>query len=242
MVRVLRRFLEGRATRSEVAAWTRRVWPDAGRRQGGPFPGYGAATSVFDSIWHIEAPWPEGGYAVRDSDVESYLDWLTRGEGFVGDDRWLLIFDESGAWFRERYGLPYCRYVVEGLGWKEEMPFVCDYNGRPFVALADSADTVGYVPRSVTIYHRRGDARTDSLRDLFETLALDESDCSFVAEDVDLSRLQRWTLWRQDDNGNEFEVGTYGSYAKALRLQKEYESRGHKQMYSVAARGTETQE
>jgi UDP-N-acetyl-2-amino-2-deoxyglucuronate dehydrogenase len=41
----------------------------------------------------------------------------------------------------------------------------------------------------------------------------------------------KWTLHRQDDNGNRFVVGEHLSHAKAFRLVAEFEARGHKQMY-----------
>jgi len=43
-----------------------------------------------------------------------------------------------------------------------------------------------------------------------------------------------WIVWRQDDNGNRFEVARLASRDEADRLAAEYESRGHKQTYWVA--------
>jgi hypothetical protein len=40
-----------------------------------------------------------------------------------------------------------------------------------------------------------------------------------------------WTVWRQDDAGNRFEVSRGHSREEALRLVAAYESRGHKQRY-----------
>src|SRR5688572_14828624 len=51
MVALLRAFVAGRASRAEVAAFTRAIWPDTSK-QGGPFPGNGCAATVFDSIWN----------------------------------------------------------------------------------------------------------------------------------------------------------------------------------------------
>jgi hypothetical protein len=44
---------------------------------------------------------------------------------------------------------------------------------------------------------------------------------------------RRWTVWRQDDNGNRFEVARYGSRAEAELLAATMEARGHKQIYWV---------
>ncbi len=48
----------------------------------------------------------------------------------------------------------------------------------------------------------------------------------------------RWIVWRQDDNGNQFEVARKDSRAEAEELAASMEARGHKQTYWVA-RATE---
>ena len=47
----------------------------------------------------------------------------------------------------------------------------------------------------------------------------------------------RWIVWRQDDNGNRFEVARKESRADAEELAALMESRGHKQLYWVAKAG-----
>jgi hypothetical protein len=42
-----------------------------------------------------------------------------------------------------------------------------------------------------------------------------------------------WTVWRQDDNGNQVEMARYGSRGAAEASVAEFESRGHKQIYWV---------
>lgn len=44
----------------------------------------------------------------------------------------------------------------------------------------------------------------------------------------------RWVVWRQDDNGNRFEVARRDSRADAEELAATMEARGHKQLYWVA--------
>ena len=44
----------------------------------------------------------------------------------------------------------------------------------------------------------------------------------------------RWIVWRQDDNGNRFEVARKDFYAEAEELAAAMEARGHKQLYWVA--------
>ncbi|MGW4462137.1 hypothetical protein [Micromonospora sp. NPDC004704] len=43
-----------------------------------------------------------------------------------------------------------------------------------------------------------------------------------------------WVVWRQDDNGNRFEVARRESRADADALAELMERRGHKQTYWVA--------
>jgi hypothetical protein len=48
-------------------------------------------------------------------------------------------------------------------------------------------------------------------------------------------RKQTWIVWRQDDNGNQFEVAQHDSRAGAEAQAATMEARGHKQTYWVAA-------
>lgn len=51
---------------------------------------------------------------------------------------------------------------------------------------------------------------------------------------MDATRLDRWVVWRQDDNGNRFEVARKVSRAEAEELAAVMEARGHRQTYWVA--------
>jgi hypothetical protein len=44
----------------------------------------------------------------------------------------------------------------------------------------------------------------------------------------------RWVVWRQDDNGNRFEVARHDVRDDADAVAATMEARGHKQMYWVA--------
>jgi hypothetical protein len=48
-------------------------------------------------------------------------------------------------------------------------------------------------------------------------------------------RRSPWVVWRQDDNGNRYEVARLDSRADAEALAATMEARGHKQTYWVAA-------
>jgi hypothetical protein len=43
-----------------------------------------------------------------------------------------------------------------------------------------------------------------------------------------------WVVWRQDDNGNQYEVSRLATRAEAEELAATMEARGHKQIYWVA--------
>jgi hypothetical protein len=47
-------------------------------------------------------------------------------------------------------------------------------------------------------------------------------------------RPRRWTVWRQDDNGNRYEVSRHDTRAEAESEAAAMEARGHKQTYWVA--------
>jgi hypothetical protein len=42
-----------------------------------------------------------------------------------------------------------------------------------------------------------------------------------------------WELWRQDDNGNRFLIGRFGTAQAAEAEQRHFEALGHKQTYWV---------
>jgi hypothetical protein len=42
-----------------------------------------------------------------------------------------------------------------------------------------------------------------------------------------------WSVWRQDDNGNEIRMASLLKESEAQALVDEFESRGHKQMYWI---------
>lgn len=44
-----------------------------------------------------------------------------------------------------------------------------------------------------------------------------------------------WVVWRQDDNGNRYEVARTATRTEADRLAATMEARGHKQTYWVSA-------
>jgi hypothetical protein len=47
-------------------------------------------------------------------------------------------------------------------------------------------------------------------------------------------RTKGWTVWRQDDNGNQYVVSRHDTQAEAQSVAADMEARGHKQVYWVA--------
>ena len=45
----------------------------------------------------------------------------------------------------------------------------------------------------------------------------------------------RWILFRQDDNGNRYEMARFDSREAAEAQARRYEARGHKQLYFVVS-------
>lgn len=80
-------------------------------------------------------------------------------------------------------------------------------------------------------------AKLEMLRLALESLCLDLSDFIQLDDSLDTSLLPRWVLWRQDDNGNSFDVKTFASRAKAEQEARRFEATLHKQTYSVRAAG-----
>lgn len=45
--------------------------------------------------------------------------------------------------------------------------------------------------------------------------------------------MNKFTLWRMDDNGNRSEIAAYQDRASAERALRDFEARGHKQTYWI---------
>jgi hypothetical protein len=222
----LRGLLDGRKTRAEVLAWTRQLWP-SGSDGRGPFHRWPEAATVFDSLWGLDEPWIDG-VLVREVDLRGYLRWITEGECFHADEDQLFTIELDIDEFAAQIGIEAIRWWYEGLGWWSTIRFCTPAHGRPFVAHSTLSR-----PGWLDFYKRRSDGFDDSIVDLFEALAIDISDVSFVHAQVDRTRLPEWALWRQDDNGNRFEMARFHCYAKASAQAQMYTARGHRQLYWV---------
>lgn len=225
MTTKLRALLDGRVTRAEVTEWTRKLWPPDGG-QGSPFKS-GAAASVFDSIYALDARWGDD-LLVRDADIRAYVRWLTEGESFRADDDSVVVLARELEEFAAAVGSETIRWWLAGIGWCAEVRFCAPARQRPFIARSH----LDY-PGAMGISKQSCDDWYPAIVDLFEALAIDDGDCARINPEIDLSRLPIWTLRRQDDNGNSFEVARFRSYAKACAQAEIFTTRGHKQLYWV---------
>ncbi len=111
MIDTIRGLLAGSITRAQAKAWTRELWPE-GSGQGDPFRA-AELESVFDSLWNIDER-DDDGDVIRDSDLRAYLDWLTRGESFLGDKDPLVVLAIDRDTFAAQVGCTPVRFCVEG--------------------------------------------------------------------------------------------------------------------------------
>ena len=215
------RLLAGELTRAEVRPWAELLWH---QHRHATVAGNGCADSLLTCLMHLG---PAGADAlVRDRDLRDHLDAVRRGEPRCGDE--LGVLAGTVEQLATRLGREAVRTPIEGLGWFEQLRFASPATGRAFSALSPlSLDR-----RQVTTIHTTAVADGDHagvVSDLLDTLALDLDD---LTPDVP-TRLPRWRLVRQDDNGQVTTMATYTGHAKARAAQAAFEARGHKQLYAV---------
>jgi hypothetical protein len=232
MTATIRALLDGKLSRADVESWTRTLWPeDSG--QGNPFA-WGAAAVVFDSIWNIAKRAPDGSELIREVDLRGYLGWLETGDPYVGEQVPLVYLapgiDSLAA---KTAGTTPIRLWIDGIGWHFEMRFAAPTTGRPFAAVTNAQGEEG----PIAVHKRREDPWREALIDLFEALEIDERDTLWLRPDIDVDALPTWSLWREDDNCNRFEMDRFHCYAKASAQQKMFEDRKHRQVYWVDAVG-----
>ena len=215
MLDILRALLEGRMTRAQVQAW-------AHARRPASFDSATAA-AVFEALLGIDDE-----DIVRDVELRAYLDALEVGQRFVGDADPLVCLRMELDALAEQVGATPIHWWTAGLGWARELSFAALASGRPFVAIA-RADQ----PERVYVHKLARDPWQDALVELFEQLAIDDREAIGFDPQVDLAELPVWSLCREDDNGNQFEIDRYRSYAKAELYERIYTDRGHRQSYWI---------
>jgi hypothetical protein len=223
LVANLQALLAGRMTRAVFSTWLDELSPPKGVRH--PFPKQ-PAFSVWQSLCLAERH--EGEFLVRDVELRAYLRWLTAGESWRIDEDPLFGLNEDIEAFAARTGTEAIRWWLDGLGWWVSTRFCSLASGRPYMVDAELRRST-----MIAFYAQLGIDPTDAVLDLFEALAIDDSDVTFLDPRVDLARLPVWALMRQDDNGNVFEIARLRAYSKACAQARVFTDRGHKQLYWV---------
>ncbi|MDC3961934.1 hypothetical protein [Polyangium jinanense] len=229
LVDLLRAFLEGRTDRVDIARWTCTGWREAAAAKGG-FPDHAIARLVFMSLEDIERRWGDD-FLVRREDVTGYVEWLTTRGYLMASLPLAAVARSIDSLVTEMRG-DTVRFFLPGLGWLVETCFASAATGRGFWAVSDLERGSGLEIRTI-----RGDDPTEAAQDLAEALALDTPEVQWIEPRIDLAALPRWSLWRQDDNGQRYEMSTFLSYSRAMRECATFEARGHKQMYWVRRQG-----
>lgn len=126
--------------------------------------------------------------------------------------KWNIAFDEFAD-----DGLGLCRTAVVRLG-----PCLCLAQAHP-----SGPGDAAWV--SLSVPGTSPDTQRD-LSDLLQALAITQSRLRWVSP---LLGPAPWSLYRLDDNGNEFLIERHQRREWADRVRDEYEAKGHKQLYFV---------
>jgi hypothetical protein len=228
MIQQLRGFSGSEEDRCRIEAWTRKVFPV--RERPDIFSCHGNALSIFDSIWNIRETYgSQGAPVIRVEDVVDYVEELTRGGCATMDmSPWVQLtmsFDELA----QRVSRPPTRWWYDGLGWMQSVTFCSVVTGiqySSFVQFEPPYDRPEGPVFPCVNFQRDADPGEAAL-ELLYTL---EIDVSGVAQSTVQFEL-RWALYRQDDNGNRFEVEKFATESGARARLAFFESMSHKQMY-----------
>lgn len=226
LIEVLRALIAGHKSRAEVLAWARAL---PGGAQS--YFRWGEADIVHTSLCSLDQRRGDAPL-VREVDLRAYLRWLSEGDCFLADEEQLFTLEHDLDDFAAQTGSEGIRWWFEGIGWWVTIRFCTPARGWPFVALA-ALDRPGWMD----FRKRRSDDWNDAIVELFEALAIDDTDVQLIHPQVELARLPVWVLWRQDDNGNRFEMARFRSYAKACAQERMFTARGHRQSYWVEPAG-----
>ena len=126
--------------------------------------------------------------------------------------KWNVAFDES-----VEDGLGLHRGAVLRLG-----PCLCLAEAHPF-----GPDDAAWV--SLSVPGTSPDTQRD-LSDMLQALAITQSQLRWISP---LLGPAPWSLYRLDDNGNEFLIECHQRREWADMVRAEYEAKGHKQLYFV---------
>lgn len=238
MTAKLEAFCDGRETAESLAVWARTLWHSDGTQEG-PFRTNSTATAVISDLYSADeredAANPASGPMLRKVDALDSLRELRQGTAWVRSRPVASIAGRFSDWAVRLRAEP-IRTVLDGLGWFEFVRFASPGTGRAFLmsnALSRHGGEEPYQPALNA--QAEGDA-FECLVDLVETLCIDASDLTWMAEEFTDIRLPEWAVCRQDDNGVGAEVAVFSGRHKARAAMERLEAGKHKQTYWVAER------
>jgi hypothetical protein len=226
----LEAFVRGEVTGQALQTWALEQWQRVPHGQGPLLPNR-IASHVMDDLTGAGREMDTGQPIFRRVDAELWLRELRQGR-----NRDLVRYVASPnvpfEHFVQQLKLPTERHIIPGIGWHEFLYFASPATGTVFLIRVPLEDYTIVPEPKVPLFCVQGDASPlTCLVDLLETLAIDRSDLSWVADEMATSELPTWALWRQDDNGNEALVQSFTGYRKARAELARFEALGHKQTY-----------
>jgi hypothetical protein len=238
LIEKLEAFTRGEETQESLQAWARAVWGNDGT-QLGPLRANAMATGILVNVMNgnerENGAEEQSRAMLRTEDAVQYLLNLRHGVPWSAPRPIAAVVGTMGDLAR-RVKVEPVRHVIDGLGWFEILFCASPGTGRVFVirnAVSTYAKEGVYHPMIST--QVQGNAQ-ECLLDMMETLAIDRSDLSWLADEFTGVELPEWAVWRQDDNGVREELGTFTAYRKAVAAIAELEARTHKQTYWIEAR------
>ena len=235
MTAKLEAFCAGRETTASLEAWAHALWKLDGT-QDGPLRTNSTATAVLIDLHNANESEDRDdstrGPMFRTLDALECLRELRRGGGRSTPRELVSVAGPMSMW-TATLGFEPIRGVLAGLGWFEFLRFASPGSGRAFVmrnALSRYGGEEAYMP---TIATELEGAPAECLVDLLETLGIDRSDLTWVADEFEGVLLPEWAVYRQDDNGVRTRVASFTGYRKARAALSKLEAGKHKQTYWV---------
>ncbi|WAS99226.1 hypothetical protein [Nannocystis punicea] len=230
LIRRLRGFLDGRETHAALQQWAQSAW---GGTEEGPVAANRLATEALHDLWNADSRVPprdlDSPHIFRPVDAAESLRRLRRGT-LVGTFREVAGLKDPLREFAARLDLETERHVLDGLGWFEFLQFASPGTGRVFL-LQRPLEGPAAVHFPTLVRAPAADEPQETVRDLFETLVIDDNDVAAFADEFDGLAMHRRALWRQDDNGNRAVVATFTGVRKAEAALQRYAASMHKQLY-----------
>ena len=242
MLDKLEAFCRGEEDAASIGHWARALWRMGDDVQVGPLPTNGVATAILSNLYgasdKADPDDPESGPMLRRADALDYMRDVRCGWTRRVLQRPLVSVALPMATLCQRLGQAPVRHMIDGIGWFEIVQFASLGSGRVFGMRSDLGKHIdspeAYHPAIMT---EESGTAFDCLVDLLETLCIDLTDLSWVAEEFAELALPEWTVFRQDDNGNRAAVATFSGRQKARAAMAKLEVGAHKQTYWLESTG-----